>query len=993
MLKPDGRRDGATPPGQARQGALSALIKEVLGDDQDEGAGPRCALTPGMVVGRFEIIREIGRGGFGVVFEAMDRELGRRVAFKMVEVGSRKGEAEERLACEAEAAARLSHPNIVTVHDVGRTEAGRHVILELLEGRTLAERLQQGPLAVREALRIAIEVAKGLEHAHARGVLHRDLTPGNVFLCDDGRVKVLDLGMAHAFGRKQIEGGTPGFMPPEQRRGAPEDERTDVFALGALLRCMLSPGPTATRSAWRPWAGRAAPKVPELPALGPYIARMMDDDPVERPRGASEVLAALTAFGQELERAGPVGAAAISSLRPQRILAAAAVVAIVAGGAGLWLVRRERRIRWAVGEALPRIGELTDRGQYAAALTLAQEVARVVPEDPRLPRVWPQVSQAVAIETTPAGADVYVKRYAAPDTEWRILGRSPGVTTRLPLGYYRWRIEKKGFATFEAISRFGPSSHDAPRTLRFVLDPVDVIPPEMVRVPGGMVGIELIGLAQRSPVQIGDFLIDRTEVTNKQFKHFVDAGGYQRPELWRHPIVQDGRAVPWSEAMALFRDRTGRPGPATWVSGDYPDSQGDLPVTGVSWYEAEAYAAFVGKALPTVYQWSRAAGAWATSQIVPVSNFAGRGLAPVATHGGMGPYGTYDMAGNAKEWCWNANGENRFLLGGGWNEPSYMFNMADARSPVAREESFGFRLAKALEGTNDPAAAEPIPWFLRDYAKEKPVPPELFEAFKRQYAYDPADLDARVEEVDDGSERWRKEKVSFAAAYGGERVVAYLFTPRNVAPPWQTVVFFPTPVAMELRSSEELDEMAVVAPVVSSGRALLYPVYKSTYERGDALKSPYPSSTKLYREHVIEWAQDLGRSIDYAQTRRELDAERIALYGVCLGARLAPLLTAVDDRIKTAIMVGGGLSPLPTIPEVDPFNFAPYVRRPMLMVNGRYDFVYPVEAAQAPLFKVLGSPPGHKRHVVLEAGHVPPNDLLTREVLDWLDRYLGGVRR
>lgn len=141
---------------------------------------------------------------------------------------------------EAEAAARLSHPNIVTLHDAGRSEQGPYLALELLKGQTLAQRLEQGPIALREALRIGVEVAKGLAHVHDHGVVHRDLTPGNVYLCDDGQVKVLDLGMARAFGRPTLRGGTSAFMAPEQAEGAPEDERTDVFALGVLLYRMLT---------------------------------------------------------------------------------------------------------------------------------------------------------------------------------------------------------------------------------------------------------------------------------------------------------------------------------------------------------------------------------------------------------------------------------------------------------------------------------------------------------------------------------------------------------------------------------------------------------------------------------------------------------------------------------------------------------------------------------------------------------------------------------
>jgi len=261
--------------------------------------------------------------------------------------------------------------------------------------------------------------------------------------------------------------------------------------------------------------------------------------------------------------------------------------------------------------------------------------------------------------------------------------------------------------------------------------------------------------------------------------------------------------------------------------------------------------------------------------------------------------------------------------------------------------------------------------------------------FKRLYAYDRIPLDGKVEATDDTSERWRKEKVSFAAAYGGERVVAYVFTPRRGTPPFQTVVFFPGSSAIFQRSSDDLTLMRLVAPVVNNGRALIYPVYKSTYERGDDLKSAFPAASASYRDHVIAWSKDLGRSIDYVETRRDLDARRIALYGVSWGARLAPLLAAVEDRVKVGVLVGGGLSQWASLPEADPLNFAPHVHQPMLMVNGRFDFVFPLGTSQEPLLRLLGSRAEDKRHVVFESGHVPPNDLLTREVLDWLDRYLG----
>jgi dienelactone hydrolase len=363
---------------------------------------------------------------------------------------------------------------------------------------------------------------------------------------------------------------------------------------------------------------------------------------------------------------------------------------------------------------------------------------------------------------------------------------------------------------------------------------------------------------------------------------------------------------------------------------------------------------------------------------------------PVATLGAIGPYGTHDMAGNAKEWCWNAVKDGRrFILGGGWNEPSYMFNDADAQDPFTRGPAFGFRLVKRLDARTAPEASAVIPLAHRDYDQEKPVPPEVARAFKRLYAYDKVPLDARTEETDDTSERWKKEKVSFTAAYGGERVTAYLLTPRTGRPPYPLVVLFPGSNALHQRSSKDLPGMRLLTPILRSGRAVLYPVFKSTFERGDTLESDYQAPTALYRDHVIMWSRDLGRTIDWAETRKDLDVGRLAYYGASWGAFLGPVMMAVENRIKVGVWVGGGLEAQDCLPEADPFNFLGLVHQPVLMVNGRYDFFFPVEETQVPMFKLLGTPAKDKRHLVLEAGHVPPNEVLTKEVLDWLDRYLG----
>ena len=155
-------------------------------------------------------------------------------------------------------------------------------------------------------------------------------------------------------------------------------------------------------------------------------------------------------------------------------------------------------------------------------------------------------------------------------------------------------------------------------------------------IPSGVIGIAAVE-GPRDP-----YFIDRYEVTNRQFKQFVDQGGYQKREYWKTPFVRDGKPVSWDEAMAVFRDTTGRPGPSTWEGGTFPTGNDDLPVSGVSWYEAAAYAEFVGKSLPTISHWFLAADIRVSPLLIPSSNFAGKGLASVGSYS-TGPFAC-DMA-------------------------------------------------------------------------------------------------------------------------------------------------------------------------------------------------------------------------------------------------------------------------------------------------------------------------------------------------------------
>ena len=239
---------------------------------------------------------------------------------------------------------------------------------------------------------------------------------------------------------------------------------------------------------------------------------------------------------------------------------------------------------------------------------------------------------------------------------------------------------------------------------------------------------------------------------------------------------------------------------------------------------------------------------------------------------------------------------------------------------------------------------------------------------------------------------WRLERVSIDAAYGAERLPVMLFFPKHVAPPYQTVVWFPGANAYLESSAFVASEwqMYWLSFIVRSGRAVAVPIYNGTYDRGGG--RPLSDPQRWY-DAAIFGRKDLGRTLDYLEERADIDAARIAHYGISSGAGMGPIMTAHEPRFKASVLLAGGLYPWHRPPEVDPLNFLPRVTVPTLMLNGANDFFFPLVTSQMPMFQLLGTAASHKRHFVLESGHVPlERPALIREILGWLDRYLGDVK-
>jgi eukaryotic-like serine/threonine-protein kinase len=854
--------------------------------------------------------------------------------------------------------------------------------------------------------------------------------------------------------------GTIPYMSPEQVRGEALDGRSDIFSLGVVLyelltgqRAFADSSAAAIASAILtrdpPPLARFAPDVPA--ELERIVAKTLRKDADARYQTAKDLLIDLRTlrdervFQAKLARSsspgsGPAPVSASSSAaavpaqaatssapasapappptagpsrRRGRTVAVAVAVVVVAAAAG-WFAWRAVGERQAAAQ-VPRIEALADAGRFFEAYDLAATVERALPGHATIARLMPTISMTVAVKTDPPGARVFLKRFA-PDPSGALpprvlVGTTPLADQRIARGEYVLTIEKDGFATVErsisgTLLRMGNLAI-APPPVRLEprLVPRDRMPARMVFVPGGDYRLSAWSRPTDTRVRLDDYFIDQYEVTNAEFKEFIDAGGYVNREFWTHPFIRDGRTLSWDEAMRAFIDRTGLPGPRGWSGQNIPEGKANHPVTDVSWYEASAYAAFRKKSLPSVFQWEKAARngeAGVVTAVMPWgpfypgdplahhANFENNGTLPVdSAEFGMSPFGAYNMAGNVSEWTANDTSQGRVATGGAWGDPTYVFAQFATLPGFFSSNRLGFRCARVAPGTTGDQGAgrieirEEIPVYTASTQAE-------LEKRTARYRYEHTPLDARVEATEDAPS-WTRERITFAGA-DGERAIAYLYLPRHVAKPLQVIYFVPAgDVNGGYRSLPDSIEDRL-APFIKAGRAAFGVVLKGYIERlrpaGDV---PPDHTTVEYFERIRNRVTDLRRGLDYLESRPDVDASRVAFFGPSAGAQIGLITAAVETRYRAVVLIGAGLPKIyqQRIPDANPVIFAAHIRAPKILMQGRYDEDTPLKTAAEPLFKLLPEP---KRLVVYEGGHVPSVELTMSTISPWLDETLGRVR-
>jgi formylglycine-generating enzyme required for sulfatase activity/dienelactone hydrolase len=747
------------------------------------------------------------------------------------------------------------------------------------------------------------------------------------------------------------------------------------------------------------------------PRLAAVIDRALAKSPDQRYQSIDEMAEDLQSIAATASL--PKNPAFVSDRRRRRVTVAVVAAISLAIAVG-WFAWQAANKSWAL-QQIPEIIRLAKAGKSLEAHDLSVHARNYLPIDPKLSQLILGVATTLKVSSEPSGAEVYLKRLdrdsPAMSPPWTRIGTTPILNLEVARGNYLVSVEKEGYEPFRRTwSDLIVGEPDAP--IRFDPIPIDVrlipsskAPHAMVFVPGGDYRLGPWRRPTEKKARLDDFFIDKFEVTNREYKTFVDALGYETERFWTNRFVDDGRGLSREEAMAMLIDRTGKPGPRGWSNGTYPNDKADHPVTNITWYEAAAYAAFRGKSLPTIFQWEKAAKHGVSNnfvgQTMPWGIFQGSieglanlnrlGAVPVGSFEfGMSPFGCYDMAGNVSEWCLNESANGYLVSGGSCASLPQVWDTYGAYPAFRHSDAIGFRCV--LNPSNASSDQGAIRIDVNDKVPEYTPEPEaeVREWIKEYYQYDkelPPEKWIRFNETHE----WRCERIEYNGEQG-QRAIAYLYLPKRFAPPHQVVHLFPAgDVTFGSRTIPQSIE-ADYAPLLRSGRAVFAVVLSGFPERETAAGFGGGRGNPDSIEYVEWYARNIAemrRGLDYLLMRPDIDSSRVAFLGVSFGGGFM-VLPAIESRYRAVITSGVCLEEFAVHRKAYSVNFIPLIRGPTLLFHGRYDEGSPLKTVAEPVYNLLPEPKDRHIH---DGGHRSDREYQAREVNAWLDETIGPVAR
>ena len=655
----------------------------------------------------------------------------------------------------------------------------------------------------------------------------------------------------------------------------------------------------------------------------------------------------------------------------------------------LFFFRKINSTQKLLDDELPKIIELYDKGEIFDVYFLTERLHKLNPSNEIINNYFKKSRRYVKLNTNVDSVRVSIKIIG--DSLFRQIGITPIDSFTVPKvrDSYLLKLEHKDVSYIEK----GTFNHKYNLPLKKIK-----LPQNHKAFLGKSFNKMWLQGVQFNNIKIEPFTISKFEVSNKEYQEFIDSGGYSNPKFWHFPITIDNRSYDFKSSMKLFTGKYGKPGPANWSYGKFPDGLENHPVTGISWFEANAYAKFRNLDIPNVFQWLYASGTGFSgiydSKMIDDSNFNSNQMREVTDTRGNAN-GVYNIAGNVKEWLHNPFGDKKdeySILGGSYQEPSYYVKNYASLPPVDRSIGNGIRLVKNLNtDQKDQNKTLVVPDFYRDITSEPDVSDEVFELFKSQFDYKKTELNVSTQIADDFQSGYTLETFNLNTTYDSkEKLFGYIIYSNNYKDRYSPVIVVPSARAILNKTVDELPEniLSQFKYLIDEGYAIFHPIYFNTYSRERAINTWLPNESEEYKEMIVKWGQDYKRSLDYLQTRKDFKFKNLSYYGYSLGSRYANILLAIDNRVRSAFIVVGGLRMQRAKKEIDEHFYLRRVKTPIFHIVGKLDATLGYEDVYLPWKKLVGTDLDDLKTLELDDfGHGIPKDTIVKYHKSWIEKY------
>ena len=640
-----------------------------------------------------------------------------------------------------------------------------------------------------------------------------------------------------------------------------------------------------------------------------------------------------------------------------------------------------------VNEIIPELIETYDEGKIAESFNKAKELLKEYPDNDIIKNYFEKSSKYFPLKIDKDGVEISVK-YAG-DSTYTFLGKSPidsfiapnlrgNMSHKLNLKYNNLEFELNGKNRYDYL-----------------------MPESIIKVPenhkvflGSNVNMFLQGI-NFEETQIESFSLAKNEVSNLEFQEFVDAGGYENPAYWDFPYEVGNKIYDFNSSIKLFTDKYGKLGPANWSYGKFPAGLENLPVTGISWFEARAYARYSKLSLPNLYQWLFASGIpdnWFTvnQSVTNNSNYDSTQLREVSNN--EGSYNELNnIGGNVKEWVLNPNGDKKekySIMGGAYNEASYTFNNYYSLSPFDRTIGNGFRLSKNLSNKKSELDNKIIPDFKRNFDELEDVSDEVFEVYKSQFDYGNKPLNSITTNIEDFNEGYTAQKFELETTYeSDEKLTGYIVFSNKFKDKYSPVIEFPNASSISINNDSNFPNLGL-KHLLDEGYAIIKPMYFNTFNRKKIINTFWASESEDYKEAIIKIGQDYKRTLDYIESRNDFDFSKMSYFGYSWGSTTSNYLLAIDDRIKAAVICVGGLMLQKSKKEVEAHYYVRRIKTPILHVIGKEDGIFGYEENYKPWKKLIGTPKDKLKLIELDnVGHGLPWDTIIKHHSNWIKAH------